>query len=122
MLGLTSVADALRTLDTTENAFDGGDWAWGNHLKRWEAQVACPLVPTPYSPHKYYYSNRSASIGSSEAARYAGYRPNPIPIAEQTIKPARAPPYGKIRSTLTHAASRSPPITPRIMPITPPAS
>ena len=45
-----------------------------------------------------------------------------MPIAEQTTSPANAQPKGKIMSTFSQTASKSPPITPRMIPRIPPAS
>src|SRR6187455_2285 len=45
-----------------------------------------------------------------------------MPIPEHTINPANAQPNGKIRSAWSHIARRSPPTTPRMIPMIPPAS
>ena len=41
------------------------------------------------------HSHLSASIGCSAAAFQAGYQPKPMPIIEQTARPARVQPQGK---------------------------
>src|SRR5687768_12978491 len=68
------------------------------------------------------YSQRSASIGSSAAAFQAGYQPKPVPMREQTIRPARAQPQGKTMAMSSQRAMPLPPKTPRMMPARPPSS
>ena len=68
------------------------------------------------------YSRRSASTGSSRAARLAGIRPNTSPIATLTAQASATLQSGAAASSPSPILSKAPAPSPTAMPIVPPRS